>query len=195
MPAEPAESPAPAESRGSVEPATVTEGPLPEERLCASSELAERGRAVVWDVLLWGRPARAFVLRFEGRLVAYLNRCLHVPTEMDWQEGEFLDPDRRWILCSIHGAAYEPADGRCVGGPCGRGKLSAVRVAERDGRVYWYPSREITPVRFEEVVAPDRAAIPPGRTPSAPSSYSAAAEADASPAPTLPAPMPEPPPA
>jgi nitrite reductase/ring-hydroxylating ferredoxin subunit len=146
-------------------PATVTEGPPPEERLCASSDLVERGRAFVWDVMLWGRPARAFALRFDGRPVAYLNRCVHVPTEMDWQEGEFLDLDRRWILCSIHGAAYEPADGRCVGGPCGRGKLTAVRVAERDGQVYWYPSREIAAVRFDE--APAATAAPDPATPAA----------------------------
>jgi nitrite reductase/ring-hydroxylating ferredoxin subunit len=117
--------------------------------LCASSELEERGRAIVFDVLLWGGPARAFALRFGGRVVAYLNRCAHVPTEMDWQPGEFLDMDRRWILCSIHGAAYEPANGRCVGGPCGRASLMSLETAERDGHVYWYPSRDIRPVEFD----------------------------------------------
>jgi nitrite reductase/ring-hydroxylating ferredoxin subunit len=122
----------------------------PPEPLCASADLAERGRAWVWDVLEYGRPARAFALRFDGRLVAYMNRCLHVSTEMDWQPGEFLDMDRRYILCSIHGAAYEPADGRCVGGPCGRGKLTAIAVKEEEGQVYWYPSRDIRPVPFDE---------------------------------------------
>jgi nitrite reductase/ring-hydroxylating ferredoxin subunit len=116
--------------------------------LCASTELAERGRAWVWDVLEYGRPMRAFALRFDGTVRAYLNRCVHVPTEMDWQSGEFLDMDKRWILCSIHGASYEPADGRCVGGPCGRGKLTAVAVQEHDGQVYWYPSRDVRPVPF-----------------------------------------------
>ena len=120
------------------------------EPLCASADLAERGRAWVWDVLEFGRPMRAFALRFDGRVVAYLNRCVHVAAEMDWQPGEFLDADRRWILCSIHGAAYEPADGRCAGGPCGRGRLTPVAVAERDGQVYWYPSRDIRPVAFAE---------------------------------------------
>jgi len=116
--------------------------------LCASTELAERGRAWVWDVLEYGRPMRAFALRFDGTVRAYLNRCVHVPTEMDWQPGELLDMDKRWILCSIHGASYEPADGRCVGGPCGRGKLTAVAVQEQGGQVYWYPSRDIRPVPF-----------------------------------------------
>jgi len=119
------------------------------ELLCASGELAERGRAWIWDLLQYGQPVRAFAMRFEGRVVAYLNRCVHVPTEMDWQTGEFLDMDKRWILCSIHGASYEPADGRCVGGPCGRGRLTPVSVQEIDGHVYWYPSRDIRPVPFD----------------------------------------------
>ena len=119
------------------------------EHLCASAELAERGRALVFDVLQYGEPVRAFALRFEGHVVAYLNRCLHVPVEMDWQPGVFLDSEQRFILCSTHGAAYEPADGRCVGGPCGRGRLTALQVEEQDGQVYWYPSRDIRPVLFD----------------------------------------------
>lgn len=115
------------------------------QRLCAAAELEERGRAHVFDVLLWGQPARAFALRFDGRVVAYLNRCAHVAAEMDWLEGEFLDADRQWIVCSIHGALYAPGSGRCVGGPCGRGRLMELAVEERDGEVYWYPSRDIQP--------------------------------------------------
>jgi hypothetical protein len=77
----------------------------PRTLLCCLSSAAGRARqGLVWDVLQWGQPARAFALRFDGRVVAYLNRCVHVPTEMDWQPGEFLDMDKRWILCSIHGA-------------------------------------------------------------------------------------------
>jgi nitrite reductase/ring-hydroxylating ferredoxin subunit len=125
------------------------------ESLCASDDLAERGQAVVFDVLSYRQPARAFALRFDGQVVAYLNRCVHVPTEMDWQPGEFLDADREFIICSMHGATYEPATGRCVGGPCGRGRLSALDVTERDGRVYWHPSRDIRPVGEERSAAPE----------------------------------------
>ena len=113
--------------------------------LCASTDLVERGTAHVFDVLHYRAPARAFALRFDGRVVAYLNRCLHVPTEMDWQPGEFLDSAKEYIVCSTHGAAYEPHTGRCAGGPCGRGKLTAIDTFERDGQVYWYPSRDIKP--------------------------------------------------
>lgn len=115
------------------------------QRLCEASRLAEKGAAIGFEVLHWGAAARAFALRFEGRVVAYLNRCAHVPTEMDWQPGEFFDTGREWIVCSIHGATYDPRSGRCAGGPCGRGRLVPIDVQERDGWVYWYSSSDIQP--------------------------------------------------
>ena len=118
------------------------------EYLCASDALAERGRAQLFDVLWHGEPVRAFALRIDGRVVAYINRCLHVPTELDWIPGEFLDADRRHIVCAVHGATYEPHHGRCVGGPCGRGRLTEVRVQEHADGVYWYPCDTIRPLRF-----------------------------------------------
>ncbi len=122
--------------------------PTPEpvaQRVCAADDLVERGHAVMFDVQYFRERLRAFALRFDGQVVAYLNRCVHVPTELDWQPGEFFDRDREYILCSVHGASYEPHTGRCAGGPCGRGRLTALRVEERDGQVYWYPSRDIHP--------------------------------------------------
>jgi nitrite reductase/ring-hydroxylating ferredoxin subunit len=124
------------------------------QRLCAAADLVERGKAIGFDVLLWRQPARAFAMRFDGELVAYINRCAHVPVEMDWQPGEFLDHDKRWIVCSIHGATYEPADGRCVGGPCGRGRLIRIATAEIDGQACWYPSPDIRPASFDVSAAP-----------------------------------------
>jgi nitrite reductase/ring-hydroxylating ferredoxin subunit len=118
--------------------------------LCRSEALAERGRAHVWDVLLHGQAARAFALRIDGRPVAYLNRCAHVSAEMDWNPGDFLDGERRYIVCALHGAHYEPATGRCAGGPCARGRLLALTVTERDGEVRWYPSPEIRPAFADE---------------------------------------------
>jgi len=127
-------------------PAPPPQPPAAGLPLCPAASLAERGRALVFDVLLWGQPARAFVLRHDGVLRGYINRCVHVPVEMDWRPGDFLDLDKRHIVCSIHGATYAPADGRCVGGPCGRGKLMALQVDEQDGQACWYPSRDIRPV-------------------------------------------------
>jgi nitrite reductase/ring-hydroxylating ferredoxin subunit len=118
--------------------------------LCRSDELAERGRGVLFDVVLWHQPARAFALRIDGRAVAYINRCAHVPTELDWNPGEFLDAERQTIVCTVHGAQYAPASGLCLGGPCGRGRLMPIEVREENGAVSWYPSRDIVPAVFDD---------------------------------------------
>lgn len=123
--------------------------------LCDSADLAERGPAWIFDVLLYGEPVRAFALRFDGTVVAYINRCVHVPTELDWVAGQFLDREQRVIVCATHGAEYDPLGGRCLGGPCGRGRLTPVEVREGGGRVTWYPSRDIRPVPFDPSDPPD----------------------------------------
>jgi nitrite reductase/ring-hydroxylating ferredoxin subunit len=65
---------------------------------------------------------------------------------MDWQEGRFLDDMGEAIVCTVHGAMYAAGDGRCIGGPCGRGRLITVPVSESDGWVHWYPSRDVSPL-------------------------------------------------
>ena len=114
-------------------------------RLCNDSALLDKGDAFVFDVRHQGQPTTAFVLRFEGRLVGYLNRCAHVAAEMDWLPGKFLDSEQAFILCSIHGASYDPRNGRCAGGPCGRGSLTPITVASIDAQVHWYPSLDTRP--------------------------------------------------
>ena len=115
--------------------------------LCASNDLAERGMAVPFDVVHGGQTCRAFAVRFEGRVVAYLNRCAHVAMEMDWRPNRFFDGSGRWLLCATHGAAYEPANGACAGGPC-RGGLIPVPVVERDGVIYWQAQYPFGPLVF-----------------------------------------------
>ncbi len=116
-------------------------------RLCRSDALAERGAGHVFEVLEYGNKVPAFAVRFEGRVVAYLNRCAHVPTTLDWQPGEFFDADRQWLICAVHGATYAPHSGHCVAGPCPRGRLTPLDVDEADGWVRWHPSRDIQPLQ------------------------------------------------
>jgi nitrite reductase/ring-hydroxylating ferredoxin subunit len=115
------------------------------QRVCDSGALAERGPAALFDVLEYGQPVRAFALRIDGRVRAYLNRCAHVAMELDWTPGEFLDADREFIMCATHGAVYAPHTGHCLGGPCGRGRLTPVDVVEERGAVWWLPSASLRP--------------------------------------------------
>jgi nitrite reductase/ring-hydroxylating ferredoxin subunit len=115
--------------------------------LCNSAELQERGLAVPFDVMHAGQSCRAFAVRFNGQVVAYLNRCAHVAMEMDWKPNRFFDDTGRWLLCATHGATYEPSNGACSGGPC-RGGLTAIPVVERDGVVYWQAQYPFGPLNF-----------------------------------------------
>lgn len=108
--------------------------------LCPSSALHDGGEAVPFEVLYLGRTCRAFVVRYGGRVYAYLNRCAHVPMEMDHQPNRFFDPTGRWLMCATHGAMYQPETGACRYGPC-RGGLVAVVVEEEQGQVYWHTSQ------------------------------------------------------
>ena len=109
-------------------------------RLCEASELADGGRGVRFEVLFRGERMPAFAVRHQGRAVAYLNRCAHVAMELDWQPGDFFEPDAEFLICSTHGALYDPATGECRGGACaGHGNLRALTLVERDGAVFWQP--------------------------------------------------------
>lgn len=125
--------------------------PLP---VCRSEALEERGLGVQWELRYCGMEERAFALRIDGEVVAYLNRCAHVPTELDWQPNEFLDTEKRYILCAVHGAVYSPKTGACVMGRCGRAGLIPVRVSEIDGWVHWYPSDTLQPLPDAAPTAP-----------------------------------------
>ena len=116
------------------------------QHLCASSELTDGGDAVLFEVIAFGRTVPAFAVRHEGQAVAYLNRCAHVPAEMDWQPGRFWDQERRYLICAVHGALYDPPTGQCVSGPCRGAYLQSIPLTEADGQVYWYPSDRFQPV-------------------------------------------------
>lgn len=105
--------------------------------ICASGALLDSGRAVRFEVEYFGERAPAFVVRCAGRVHGYLNRCGHMPMELDWREGEVFDLNGRDLICSTHGATYSAASGKCLGGPCGGTPLVALQVEERDGKVYF----------------------------------------------------------
>jgi nitrite reductase/ring-hydroxylating ferredoxin subunit len=116
--------------------------------LCPGTDLQEGGPAVPFDVFYAGQTCRAFAIRFEGAVHAYLNRCAHVPMEMDYQENRFFDDSGRWLLCATHGATYAPDTGHCVGGPCRGGTLVKIALTERDGMVHWHTARHLQPIEF-----------------------------------------------
>ena len=114
--------------------------------ICPSQELRERGTGVRFSVQTAQGSKPAFVVRYRGKVQAYLNRCAHVWVEMDAQPGEFFDVAGLYLVCSTHGAAYIPETGYCIGGPCKGQRLTKLAVEERDGGVYLMDNEEMVHV-------------------------------------------------
>ena len=115
--------------------------------VCNSADLADSGLAVPFDVVYAGQTCRAFAIRYQGQVHAYLNRCTHVAMEMDFQPDRFFDTEGRWLLCATHGATYAPDTGECVGGPC-RGGLVKITLSESNGVVHWHTAYNLKPLEF-----------------------------------------------
>ena len=103
--------------------------------ICASAELAEGGKGVRFALASEAGEEKGFAIRSGGRVHAYVNRCPHAWTELDWNPGEFFDQTGLHLVCSTHGAMFEPSSGYCVAGPCRGASLDALEVLERDGQI------------------------------------------------------------
>ena len=95
----------------------------------------KQGQAVRFTFTVEGISREGFVVRFQGRVVAYENVCRHLPVALDFGDGNFFTTDGRHFICSQHGALYEPLTGLCVRGPCEGASLKPLRIEVRDGVV------------------------------------------------------------
>jgi nitrite reductase/ring-hydroxylating ferredoxin subunit len=108
--------------------------------ICASGELAEGGRGVRFQLEPPDRfTPGGFVVRHRGAVRGFVNRCPHAGSELDWNPGEFFDDSGLYLICSTHGALFEPGSGRCVAGPCRGACLEPLRVCERGGGIFLMP--------------------------------------------------------
>ena len=111
--------------------------------ICAADAVVEGGRGVRFRLTAGGEDGTGFVVRYDGKAYAYLNRCAHVPMELDWVQGQFFESSGEFLMCATHGAVYRPETGVCAGGPCRGGKLRPIAVREDGGKVYWQPDERV----------------------------------------------------
>lgn len=103
--------------------------------ICASGALADGGRGVRFALAEGAAEDKAFAIRHAGTVHAFANSCPHLGSELDWQPGEFFEDGGVYLICSTHGAMFEPASGRCIAGPCRGAYLLPVRIEEVEGQV------------------------------------------------------------
>ncbi|QDG51667.1 Rieske (2Fe-2S) protein [Persicimonas caeni] len=97
------------------------------------SALTQNGDAQSFDYTdAFGRPAKGLLLRWAGELRAFRNLCPHWSMPLDADTGEFFDANKSALLCKMHGARFDPANGECIMGPCEGDRLEALQVEVSD---------------------------------------------------------------
>lgn len=101
------------------------------QSVCPSTQLPEaasRGFVVAGISLL--------LVRRDGHVHAYRNRCPHRGIPLEWQPDQFLDVSGSLIQCATHGALFLIESGECVAGPCAGEYLARLPCHEQDGWIW-----------------------------------------------------------
>jgi nitrite reductase/ring-hydroxylating ferredoxin subunit len=114
---------------------------------CAASSLAA-GQSAKFRLACDGRTLEGFLVHHGGGFSAFVNRCPHAGTPLDWWPNEFFTEDGRHLICATHGAVYLPDTGLCIGGPCPGASLTRLPIAqEGDTLVIACPEEPDGPAR------------------------------------------------
>jgi nitrite reductase/ring-hydroxylating ferredoxin subunit len=106
--------------------------------ICQRSDLVDGdrgGKAIRFEIVQQAKKTPCFAVAFKGAIYAYVNRCPHQGTELDWLPGEVFDDDGLYLICATHGAVFVPDSGLCCGGPCKGASLERLEIFEVDGSV------------------------------------------------------------
>jgi nitrite reductase/ring-hydroxylating ferredoxin subunit len=105
--------------------------------LCRLDEIPDGGATAV-DAKLADGDASVIVLRHGEQVRGYLNVCPHAGRRLDYAPGKFLLKNDT-LICAVHGATFDRADGMCVAGPCRGEHLRTVAVQVNTGWVHLSP--------------------------------------------------------
>lgn len=75
------------------------------------------GCALLGEALIEGRSTPAIIIRSDGVVRAFLNRCPHAGWPLDTFDGRFIFAGDGSLICAAHGALFDPVTGACRGGP------------------------------------------------------------------------------
>ncbi len=107
-------------------------------RLCNFDDVPDGGSAG-FVAEFPDRKLGVMVLRRGADVFVYENMCPHIGMPLDFKPGQFLDVERKHIICSTHGALFHIEDGRCFSGPCRGDRLTRINAEVRDGGLYVHP--------------------------------------------------------
>ncbi len=85
--------------------------------LCRLADLTDGDSRGV-SAQVGGEPVELLLVRRGGVVYAYHNHCPHTGAPLDWSPHQFLDIEKRFIQCALHGALFRIETGLCIYGPC-----------------------------------------------------------------------------
>lgn len=77
-----------------------------------------------------------FLVHHHGQLRAWRNWCPHWGVELNLLPDAFFDKAQRYLICTNHGALFEPDSGHCIEGPCGGDNLISLPLTLIDGQLH-----------------------------------------------------------
>lgn len=104
---------------------------MPDHVLCSLSDLdatGAKGPIRVGDTTI-------FVVRQDGQIRAWVDSCPHAFAPLEMEPDRFFDLTGSYVLCTLHGAHFEPTTGHCVMGPCKGRKLTAYPIRIHNGKI------------------------------------------------------------
>src|ERR671924_389863 len=104
-------------------------------RVIAKAAELEPGSVKKFWLICHNYRVDGFLINDSGKFYAYVNRCRHMTTPLDFIRDQFFSEDRRYLMCYTHGALYEPSTGLCVAGPCKGESLYRLPVQVDSGDV------------------------------------------------------------
>jgi nitrite reductase/ring-hydroxylating ferredoxin subunit len=105
-------------------------------RVLPDAQRLGEGEGMRFHIRVDGLERDAFVVRYRGRLFGYLNTCRHQLLNLDFGDAHFFDEAYDGLVCCHHGARYRPDTGVCFDGPCEGGRLTPLKLEERDGALW-----------------------------------------------------------
>ena len=112
--------------------------------ICKSDDLGEKEH-ITRDVIYSGEPQSSLFFRFNQKVYAYVNRCVHMPRKLNCERDIVFDDTGKYLRCSMHGIVYDPESGASLSTMCNGERLQAIKIVEDNGCVYINDKRVLMP--------------------------------------------------
>lgn len=108
--------------------------------LCLLTDLPDPGAKGPFRV----GDVSVFIVRHGRRVRGFVDSCPHAFAPLEMEPDRFLDLTGEYVLCSLHGAHFDPDSGACVLGPCRGRRLTAYPLRIHNGIVFAAPMPDVS---------------------------------------------------